>query len=288
MNNETFCSRQRDRDTAGRLCASCCDRADDSGGPSSASSRNDHTRAQRHLARVVAARYRARHQPPCPPLSVVGVRGGGGPAGAIGPRGPAGPSGAPGAAGAQGPLGVPGPAGLPGLPGPPGAVGPQGPQGPPGAPVATVTFRADGVAAQPVTLSTFVTVAYEDEIYDLQNGTAANNYDPATSTFTAPLAGVYRFIATANGTRIDGEPDVIILFVTSAVGQGSTQAQFSTFDFAGVDDDFGVTITGDFQLAAGDTMMVQIRITPPDLNFTLAAADTITRTFAGSLVAVAP
>lgn len=139
-----------------------------------------------------------------------------------------------------------------------------------------------------MTLTAFTTVAYEDEIYDLQNGTAANNYDPATSVFTAPLAGVYRFIATANGTRVEGEPIVVIRFVTSAVGQGITQAQFTTFDFADVDDNFGATITGDFQFAAGDTMAVQARITAPTLNFTLAGAATITRAFAGSLVTLVP
>ncbi|ATE82502.1 Collagen triple helix domain containing protein [Pandoravirus dulcis] len=269
--------------SSSRLPASCPRPAGDG-------SRHDDTCAQRRLARVVATAKcrRARHQAPCAPLSVIGVRGRGGPAGAVGPRGPAGPLGIPGAAGAQGPVGVAGPMGPPGLPGPPGVVGSPGPQGPPGAPVASVAFRADGVAAQPVTLIAFTTVAYEDEIYDLQDGVAANNYDPATSTFTAPLAGVYRFVATANGTRIEGEPIVVIRFVTSAAGQGITQAQFTTFDFADVEDNFGATITGDFQLAAGDTMAVEARITAPALNFTLAGAATITRTFAGSLVALVP
>ncbi|AJF98094.1 collagen like minor tail [Pandoravirus inopinatum] len=252
-----------------------------------APARDDRDRREQLLRQVIAARRRARSSP-CPALSVIGVPGPAGPAGLVGPRGPPGAQGTPGALGATGPVGIRGPLGPPGLPGPPGTVGPPGSQGPPGPPVASVAFRADGVAAQALTAVALVTVAYEDEIYDLQDGAAADNYDPATSTFTAPLAGVYRFVATANGTRTTGEPVVIIRFVTSAVGQGITQAQFSAYDVVGVDDNFGATITGDFQLAAGDTMTVQASVSLAGTDFTLAGADVIMRTFAGSLVGLVP
>lgn len=151
-----------------------------------------------------------------------------------------------------------------------------------------MTFRADGVAAQPLTAVALATVTYENEIYDLQGGAAADNYDPVTSTFTVPLAGVYRFIATANGTRASDEPVVTIRFVTSAAGQGTTQAQFSAYDVVGVEDNFGATITADFQLAAGDTMTVEASVNPAGANFILAGAGVIGRTFAGSLVGTVP
>lgn len=147
-----------------------------------------------------------------------------------------------------------------------------------------MAFRAEGVAAQPITAVALATVTYENEIYDLQGGVAADNYDPATSTFTAPLAGVYRFIATANGTRATGEPVVAIRFVTSAADQGVTQAQFSAYDVAGVEDNFGATIAADFQLAAGDTMAVEASVSLAGTNSILAGAGVIGRTFAGSLV----
>ncbi|BCU03664.1 collagen triple helix repeat motif-containing protein [Pandoravirus japonicus] len=237
------------------------------------------------LERVVIARRRA---PPCTMPLVIGVRGPAGPPGSTGPAGPQGTAGAPGAVGAPGPSGVRGPAGPRGLPGPPGAVGAQGPQGPPGSPVPSVTFRADGVAAQPLTAVALATVTYENEIYDLQGGAAADNYDSVTSTFTAPLAGVYRFIATANGTRASDEPVVAIRFVTSAAGQGTTQAQFSAYDVVGVEDNFGATITADFQLAAGDTMTVEASVSLAGTSFILAGAGVIGRTFAGSLVGTVP
>nr|UDO47585.1 collagen triple helix repeat motif-containing protein [Pandoravirus massiliensis] len=239
------------------------------------------------LARVVEARRRAR-PPPCPSVSVVGVPGPAGPPGANGPRGPPGPRGVSGASGAQGPAGVAGPPGPAGLPGAPGPAGPAGPQGPPGIPLASVAFRADSIVAQALDLPTPTTVTYSDEIYDLQNGAPANNYDPATSTFTAPLAGVYRFVAMANGTRTANEPTVVIRFETSAAGQGRSQAQFVTFDTPGIDDNYGATISGDFQLAVGDTVFVAGLVTNTGDTFTLAPAGVVTRVFAGSLVAPVP
>ncbi|WBR14801.1 C1q domain-containing protein [Pandoravirus kuranda] len=215
--------------------------------------------------------------------------------GALGPRGPRGPTGPGGAAGAQGEAGVPGAAGAPGprgqggsagLPGTPGAVGPQGPAGPAGPTVAPsrVTFRADGVAALPVVTAAFVTVPYENEIYDLQDGAAADNYDPLTSTFTAPLAGVYRFAAMASGTLVSGTPTVSLVLTTSAAGQGPTRALFRAFDIAGATDNYSANVVGDFQLAVGDTVTPQVSVSFDGENFTLATAAAVERTFVGSLV----
>ncbi|AGO82957.1 C1q incomplete domain containing protein [Pandoravirus dulcis] len=233
---------------------------------------------------------RAVHARPCRTiLSRVGTRGPPGPPGLLGPAGPPGSRGTPGSVGAAGPVGPQGPAGPSGLPGPPGVVGPQGPPGPEGITISSnVAFRADGVAAQVVTSTVPVTVAYENEIYDLENGVAADNYDPATSTFTAPVAGVYRFSAMASGTLVSGEPTVSLVLTTSAVGQGPTRALFRIFDIAGADDNYSGNVVGDFQLAAGDTVTPQISLSPDGGNFTLVPVGTVTRTFMGSLVFETP
>lgn len=221
--------------------------------------------------------------PACAPA----VRGAVGPPGPPGLVGPAGPIGPPGVPGPSGPPGAQGPVGPPGLPGPTGvqgATGPQGIAGPPGPAPTTVAFRADGVAAQAVTTTAPLQVLYENQLYDLQDGVAADNYNPATSTFTAPLAGTYRFAANANGTRITGQPTVVLSIVSSNASQPPAQRWFTAFDVTDLVEAYGVTVDGDFLLAAGDTVTVTVS-GEDGTAFTLGDAETINRTFCGSLLA---
>lgn len=129
-----------------------------------------------------------------------------------------------------------------------------------------------------------IQVLYENQLYDLQDGVAADNYNPATSTFTAPLAGTYRFAANANGTRIVGQPTMILSIVSSNVTQPPAQRWFTAFDFTEVVDTFGATVDGDFTLAAGDTVTVTLA-GEDGTTFTLGDAETINRMFCGSLIA---
>ncbi|AVK77520.1 Collagen triple helix and C1q domain containing protein [Pandoravirus macleodensis] len=221
-----------------------------------------------------------------PSVCVIPTIGPQGLAGANGRAGASGPRGVPGMAGAPGPVGPAGPAGSAGLPGPPGAVGAAGPTGPVGPLPISVSFRADGVVAQTVS-AVLTTVTYENQIYDLQNGAPANNYNPATSVFTAPVTGVYRFIATVNGTNVVATLARRILLSTDAVGQALSQSVTSTFDVPGADDNFGLTVAGDYRLAAGNTMRVNT-ISAGGSQFAVAAATVINRTFSGSLLAVTP
>ncbi|AGO82807.1 hypothetical protein pdul_cds_660 [Pandoravirus dulcis] len=221
--------------------------------------------------------------PACAPV-VTGTRGPPGPPGLRGPAGPTGPTGVPGPGGPPGPQGPVGPPGPPGPTGVPGATGPPGPPGPPGPAPVTVAFRADGVAAQTVATAAPIQVLYESQLYDLQDGVAADNYEPATSTFTAPLDGTYRFVANANGTRVTGQPTIVLSIVSSNVTQPPAQRWFTAFDAVDVADTYGVTVDGDFTLAAGDTVIVTVAGEDGTV-FTLGDAATINRTFCGSLVA---
>ncbi|QBZ81312.1 Collagen triple helix incomplete domain containing protein [Pandoravirus celtis] len=220
--------------------------------------------------------------PACAPV-VTGTRGAPGAPGLRGPAGPTGQTGVPGPVGAPGPQGPVGPPGPPGPAGVPGATGPPGPPGVPGPPPVTVAFRADGVAAQAVATTAPIQVLYENQLYDLQDGVAADNYDPVTSTFTAPLDGTYRFAANANGTRITGQPTIVLSLVSSNVTQPPSQRWFTAFDAVDVADTYGATVDGDFALVAGDTVTVTIAGEDGTL-FTLGDAATINRTFCGSLL----
>lgn len=149
-----------------------------------------------------------------------------------------------------------------------------------------MAFRADGVAEQILVGPGTFGVAYEAQIYDLQDGVVADNYDPVTATFTAPVAGVYRFAATANGTRTVDQP-LVLLSLVSNNGDLPIQRWFRAFDAPTVDDNYGATAAGDFLLAVGQTVSVQA-IVQDTGTFVLPAAATINRTFCGSLVAPNP
>nr|UDO47584.1 collagen triple helix repeat motif-containing [Pandoravirus massiliensis] len=221
---------------------------------------------------------------PCVVVTVPGPPGPPGSSGGVGAAGAQGPPGATGAAGAQGPPGPVGPAGPPGAPGAPGNVGPPGPPGPSSVSPPTVTFRAvknniqGGLGPGSTTVIDFL-----QEIYDLQNGVAANNYDAPTSTFTAPLDGVYRFEVPSIVLRESTTNNVIFALVSSGVDPpierwvAIPNIGAPGFDF------FVGALSGDFLLAAGQTVRVEITVVGPG---TVSFAPGVAQfSFAGALVA---
>lgn len=86
--------------------------------------------------------------------------------------------------------------------------GPQGPAGPAGTLSDPYVFRAHKIAAQDSVAGATVTVALGGEDYDPHN-----DFDPASSRYTAPVAGYYQF---SSSVSVSGPPGRMFSFIATA------------------------------------------------------------------------
>ena len=149
-----------------------------------------------------------------------------------------------------------------------------------------MAFRADGVVSSGYTAGSGVDpVVYESKIYDLQDGAPATNYNTATFTFTAPVAGIYRFAANICGSTSEAgtasmQFSMVMLDASSVpVGQPIQQQFIST----SATDFEGATIAGDFQMLVGYQLIMRAQNTGT-ANYAIPAGTVIGRSFVGSLI----
>ncbi|WP_234882335.1 complement C1q tumor necrosis factor-related protein [Bacillus mycoides] len=119
-----------------------------------------------------------------------------GPTGETGVTGPTGPTGETGVTGSTGPTGetgVTGPTGETGVTGPTGPTGETGVPGPTGTtgPAPNINFRAEKDVGQAYTTPSDIQVSYGNVIFNNGGG-----YSSATNNFTAPISGIYLFVAS--------------------------------------------------------------------------------------------
>ena len=111
--------------------------------------------------------------------------------------------------------------------------------------VAEVSFRAYQSTAQAVAAATFTKVLFQTEDYD-----TGGNF--ASSTFTAPTAGVYMFACSINADLADGERAIVQFYVNGV-------AHTRVFDFsAGFAATGSATGSALIKLAAADTVDVYV------------------------------
>jgi hypothetical protein len=110
-------------------------------------------------------------------------------------------------------------------------------------------FRAIKAADQTITSNTLTTVVYATEQFDTNNNFASN-------TYTVPVSGFYYLAATMMTNTVAG------LVQGGAIGftknTSTVIAQIQEYDNGVSYDYWGRSISGLYQLTAGDTVIVQV------------------------------
>ncbi len=166
------------------------------------------------------------------------------------------------------------PAGTPGPRGPRGAEGPAG-----GGSASRTVFRAHAVALQSTKALVAQKVLFGAEDFDPEDV-----FNPATSLFTAPLAGYYRFEASVMMGYIgvtQGAQRTLIRLISS---RSSMHVRGTDEHSVGYQQ---ATVTGLMQLERGDTVEVNVHVEPPEgtADVTRSVLNDPDTSFSGSLVA---
>lgn len=110
-------------------------------------------------------------------------------------------------------------------------------------------FKAYRTSSQTIPNTTYTTVAYNNEYYDY-----GSNYSTSTGRFTAPVKGIYNFIASA-GIDSLGDDD---LFIIGFLAHGTLFRPHWRNHRDGGTGRLNGVVSADFELEAGETVEVQI------------------------------
>lgn len=107
-------------------------------------------------------------------------------------------------------------------------------------------------------------VTFEIEDYDRQNGLPSDNYDPLTSTFTAPLTGNYHFDGLVEISYAGALTSTVRLSANvNGVPLTGRRNVFSNSSAVGVNRQ-ALDISFDYFLNAGDVVNLSIINLPPN------------------------
>ncbi|MGM7684805.1 C1q-like domain-containing protein [Cytobacillus sp. Hm23] len=153
------------------------------------------------------------------------------------------------------------------------------PPGPPRTPK-IVSFRAENNAFQTVNADDTDVIMFPSVLYDCV--TPPGNYDPATSTFTAPYDGIYHFTSSAFlsasiGTRA-------LIFIVKLVGVTQMIITCDSIRFTGDLESGCVNVSTSINLLCGEQVQVQLSASSGNVTIDQNTDENSPTCFTGEIV----